>query len=133
MDACLSEVRTYPDERGMLSVAELGKELSFPIKRVYYIYGVGSPEIRRGFHSHKKLRQLMICMKGSCRLLLDDGREREEFLLDSPDKSLYVGPGIWREMYDFTEDAVLVVLASETYDEDDYIRDYDEFIRTVRC
>ncbi len=132
MDAKIVMMRSFPDKRGTLSVGELGKEMPFPVKRIYYIYGVPSKDIRRGYHSHKALRQLCLCTSGSCTMMLDDGKERCDFVLDSPDKALYIGPGIWREMYDFSEDAVLMVLASEEYSEDDYIRDYDEFIESKR-
>lgn len=130
MDARYVQMRSFPDGRGTLSVGEMGREIPFPVRRVYYIYDVPSPGIRRGYHSHKVLRQLCLCLGGSCTMMLDDGKERKDFVLDRPDQALYIGPGIWREMYDFTEGAVLMVLASEEYDEDDYIRDYDEFMRT---
>ena len=132
MDAKPVTMRSFKDDRGILSVGELGGEMPFPVRRIYYIYGVPSREIRRGYHSHRALRQLCLCVSGSCTMMLDDGKERTEFVLDRPDKALYIGPGIWREMYDFTEDAVLMVLASEEYDEADYIRDYDEFLETKR-
>ncbi len=132
MDAEMVEMRSFEDARGILSVGELGKEMPFPVRRIYYIYGVPSKDIRRGYHSHKALRQLCLCVSGSCTMMLDDGKEKKDFVLDKPDKALYIGPGIWREMYDFTEDAVLMVLASEEYDETDYIRDYDEFLKTKR-
>ena len=88
--------------------------------------------VRRGFHAHKKLKQILICVKGSCKILLDDGIEKAEVLLDKPNKGLLIESHLWREMFDFSEDAVLMVLASELYDESDYIRDYDEFIKYVR-
>ena len=84
--------------------------------------------VRRGYHAHRNLRQLLICVSGSCKLHLDDGKETKEIILDTPQKGLYLGKGIWREMYDFSPDAVLMSLASELYDENDYIRDYQQFI-----
>lgn len=103
-----------------------GKDISFDIRRVYYIYDV-APGERRGFHAHKKLEQYLICIHGSCTILLDDGSKQENIVLNDPSTGLYVGPGMWREMYNFSPGAVLLVLASEYYDEDDYIRDYDMF------
>lgn len=116
----------HGDARGMLVAAELHKELPFEIKRIYYIYDV-QPGVHRGFHAHKSLEQIMICIHGSCKILLDDGTEKETVVLDKPYEGLYVPKGMWREMYAFSPDAVLLVLASELYSEEDYIRDYDEF------
>lgn len=103
-----------------------GKDIPFDIKRIYYIYDIKLGE-RRGFHAHKKLEQYLICIHGSCTILLDNGSEQENIVLSDPSLGLYVGPGMWREMYNFSSDAVLLVLASEHYDESDYIRDYDMF------
>ena len=87
--------------------------------------------IRRGFHAHKKLKQILICVNGSCKIHLDNGEEQKEVLLEKPYEGLYIENDMWREMYDFSPDAVLMVLASEYYDESDYIRDYDEFLKFV--
>lgn len=113
---------------GKLTFLESGenRDIPFDIRRVYYIYDV-APGERRGFHAHKKLEQYLICIHGSCTILLDDGSKQENILLDDPSVGLYVGPGMWREMYDFSPGAVLLVLASEYYDESDYIRNYDMF------
>jgi dTDP-4-dehydrorhamnose 3,5-epimerase-like enzyme len=88
--------------------------------------------VRRGFHAHKCLKQMLICVHGSCKILLDDGSEKQEVLLDKPNKGLIIESNIWREMFDFSEDAVLMVVASELYDESDYIRNYDDFIAYIR-
>ena len=130
MELIKYQFKEHGDARGELIAIESGKEIPFSIKRVYYIYGVGEG-VRRGYHAHKKLEQVLICMHGSCKVLLDDGRERAEVLLDSPAQGLYVGHAVWREMFDFSPDAVLVVLASELYDESDYIREYPAFLRYV--
>ena len=114
------------DERGSLVALEAEKTVPFPIKRVYYIFGTNAG-VSRGFHAHKKLQQVALCITGKCRMILDDGRQRNEVWLDSPNKGLIIGDLVWREMHDFSEDCVLLVLASEHYDEDDYMRDYDEF------
>ncbi len=127
MDAHMIDFQKHGDERGMLIALEYEKECPFEIKRVYYMYDT-KRYVRRGYHAHKKLRQLLICVHGSCKIHLDDGNEVMEVTLDSPSRGLYLGNGIWREMYDFSSDAVLISLASELYDEADYIRDYQQFI-----
>ena len=94
-----------------------------------YDTGVG---VRRGYHAHKSLEQILICIHGKCKILLDDGREKKVIALEKPYEGLYIANYMWREMFDFSEDAVLLVLASELYDESDYIRDYDEFLEFVQ-
>ena len=115
------------DERGALVALEANHQIPFDIKRVYCIYGT-SQGVARGFHAHKALKQVAICLKGSCRFILDDGNERVELLLDNPAKGLLIKSFMWREMYDFSEDCVLMVLADQLYDESDYIRDYGDFL-----
>ena len=88
--------------------------------------------MRRGFHSHEALEQALVCVHGSVTILLDDGSEREEIVLDDPTKGLYIGHMVWREMFDFSPDAVLLVMASEHYDTSDYIRDYKVFCRQAQ-
>ena len=100
------------------------------IKRVYYMYDT-LEGVRRGFHAHKCLEQILICIHGSCKILMDDGNEKVEVPLDKPYEGLYISNAIWREMFDFSPDAVLMVLASEYYDESDYIRNYDEFLKYI--
>ncbi len=118
------------DERGSLVSIETFKTINFEIKRVYYIYGANDG-ISRGFHAHKKLMQLAICVSGKCRFVLDDGTKNESVWLDNPSKGLLINCNTWREMHDFSDDCVLVVLASDYYDEADYIRDYDLFKKWV--
>ena len=122
---------SHRNDTGSLTFLEAKKDIPFEIKRVYYIYGVAN-EARRGFHAHKKLEQCLICVHGNCTILLDDGTERQETTLSDPGEGLYVGPGIWREMYDFSPGAVLLVLASDYYDESDYIREYSLFLNDKR-
>ena len=117
----------HGDERGQLVALEEYKDIPFEIKRVYYIYDT-KQGVRRGFHAHKNLEQILICVHGSCKILLDNGREKENVLLDKPYEGLYIANDMWREMYDFSPDAVLLVLASRLYDEADYIRDYDAYV-----
>ncbi len=130
MDIKKINFQKHNDTRGNLVVAELGKELPFEVKRVYYIYGVGEG-IKRGFHSHKRLEQIYIAIHGSCKVTLTDGDDTRTVVLDNPSEGLYIGHNVWREIHDFSADGVLLVLASETYSEDDYIRSYDEFISSI--
>ncbi|BAJ01453.1 sugar 3,4-ketoisomerase [Shewanella violacea] len=122
------DFKSLGDERGDLVSLEGNKDIPFDIKRVYYIFGTES-SVSRGFHAHKNLQQVAICVKGSCKIILDDGNIREDVILNSPFKGLYINSMKWREMHDFSEDCVLMVLASSFYDEADYIRDYQEFIK----
>jgi len=110
------------DERGWLIAIENLKQVPFAIRRVYYIYGT-RPGVRRGCHAHRTLRQLAICMAGSCRFLLDDGKQQQIVLLDRNTNGLLIEPLVWHEMYDFSPDCVLMVLASDYYTEKDYIRE----------
>lgn len=118
------------DERGSLVALEAEKTVPFPIKRVYYIFGT-KEGVARGFHAHKQLKQVAVCVTGKCRMILDNGTKREETWLDSPTKGLLIGDFVWREMHDFSEGCILLVLASEHYDEADYIRDYAHFLKMV--
>lgn len=120
----------HGDARGQLIAVEAQQDIPFEVKRVYYIYDT-KQGVRRGFHAHKSLEQLLVCVHGSCKIHLDDGTETEEVVLNRPDEGLYISSDMWREMYDFTPDAVLLVLASEHYNECDYIRNYDEFLKYI--
>lgn len=122
----------HGDHRGQLVALEEGKEIPFQVKRVYYMYDTVEG-VRRGYHAHKCLEQILICVHGSCKILLDNGSETEVVSLDTPFEGLYISNDMWREMYDFSPDAVLMVLASELYDEADYIRNYDEFLKFVEA
>lgn len=130
------EVRTYTfpphgDDRGQLVAIEAMKDLPFEIKRVYYIYDTLTG-VRRGFHAHKCLQQILLCVNGSCKIHLDNGTDTAEVTLDKPNVGLYISNNMWREMYDFTPGTVLLVLASEYYDEADYIRNYKDFIKMIK-
>ena len=120
----------HGDERGMLVALEEYKDIPFEIKRVYYMYDTLA-EVHRGFHAHKNLQQILICIHGSCDVLLDNGNEKKIVSLERPYEGLYVPSDIWREMYHFSSDAVLMVLASDYYKPEDYIRDYDEFLTYI--
>lgn len=121
----------HGDERGQLVALEEGKDIPFQIKRVYYMYDT-QKGVRRGFHAHKSLEQILICIHGTCKVLLDNGEEKKIVSLEKPYEGLYIANNMWREMYDFSEDAVLMVLASDYYNEDDYIRDYDRFLESLK-
>jgi len=125
------EFHKLGDERGALIVVEQLKNIPFEIKRVYYMFDT-LEGVRRGFHAHKKLRQLAIPVKGKCTFLMDDGLQKREVILDNPSQGLMIEPMVWHEMYDYSPDCVLMVLADDFYDESDYIRDYDTFVKKVR-
>ncbi len=120
--AGLINLKTYTDARGNLTVIE--KVIPFEIKRIFYIYGVD--DSARGGHRHKKTIQAAICLKGSCKIYNDNEIKQETFVLDSPDKCLILEPKDWHRMFDFSKDAILMVLASEYYDFNDYI--FDNYI-----
>jgi len=120
------------DERGSLVALEGAKTVPFEIKRVYYIFGT-QPGVARGFHAHRNLRQVAVCVTGKCRMVIDDGEKREDAWLESPNKGLVIGGMVWHEMHDFSSDCVLLVLASEHYDESDYIRLYSDFVAVIKC
>lgn len=125
------EFQPHGDERGQLVAIEEGKDIPFRIMRVYYIFGT-TKGITRGKHAHRTLEQILICIHGSCKVLLDNGYERKIVLLEKPYEGLYIANCTWREMFDFSDDCVLLVLASKHYDEADYIRDYEEFLQEAR-
>ena len=127
----LVDFKTNGDERGSLIALEENYNIPFDIKRVYYIFDTKKGVIR-GYHAHINLKQMAIAVKGSCTFILDNGKTREEVILDTPDKGLLIEGLIWREMKHFSADCVLVVLANEYYDENDYIRDYQKFNDLVR-
>lgn len=118
----------HSDRKGNLSVVQNGSTVPFDVKRVYYLYDVPGGE-SRGSHAHRELSQLIIAASGSFRVTLDDGNVKRSFTLNRPYQGLYVKPGIWRDLDDFSSGAVCLVLASEAYKREDYIRDYQEFLK----
>ena len=118
------------DQNGSLSFGEVEKHLPFTPKRFFVVFDVPSMEVR-GEHAHKELHQFLVCLKGSCSIMLDDGEYRDEVVLDSPSVGLHVPPNLWGVQYKFSADAVLLVLASDIYKADDYIHDYQQFIEHV--
>lgn len=131
-DAKIITIPKIEDRRGNLSVVEEFKDIPFNIARAYWVYDVPGGESRGG-HAHKRLKQFVVALSGSFTVTLDDGRERKTFLLNHPYQGLEIETGIWRTLDDFSSGAVCLVLASEVYDEEDYIRDYDEFLKYVGC
>lgn len=119
------------DLRGGLSFGEYDKHLPFAPKRYFVIFDVPSIEVR-GEHAHREQHQFLVCLKGSCSVVLDDGKSRDEVVLDSPNIGLYLPPMVWGIQYKYTADAVLLVLVSDVYDADDYIRDYDLFLKELK-
>jgi len=124
------QFRRLGDERGSLISIESNKNISFDIKRIYYIYGTKNG-VSRGYHAHRNLKQIIICVSGSCHLILDNGKERESVYLNDPTIGLLVESLIWHEMYEFSPDCILLVLANNFYDENDYIRDYATFVNEI--
>lgn len=123
----LIKFKKFMDENGQLTPIEENRDTPFTIKRIYYITNV--PEgARRGFHSHRHLHQILICLNGSVKIQVHNGEIKEDYELNEPSMGLYIGPKVWREMYDFSAGSVLMVLASEYYDESDYIRSYSDYL-----
>ncbi len=120
----------HGDHAGNLVALEQGVDFTFDIRRVYYIWGTERNAIR-GRHAHRDLKQMIICLSGSCDFTLDDGRERVTYHLDTPTTGLYVENFVWREFTNFSPDCIVMVLASEHYDTEDYIRNYDEFLELL--
>jgi len=130
-DCTLQPIRKVVDRRGTLAFIEGGMDVGFDIKRIYYIYDVPSQSTRAG-HAHLALRQMYIALSGSFDVRLDDGRQRRTVSLNRPDTGLLLVPGIWRDVRNFSTNAILMVLASEHYDEADYIRRYADFKAAVK-
>ena len=127
-DCFLIELDTHhSDRKGNLSVVQNSREIPFQIRRSYYLYDVPGGEAR-GSHAHKQLEQLIIAASGSFMVTLDDSKKKRTFFLNRPYQGLYVCPGIWRDLGDFSSGSVCLVLASEGYDEADYLRDYEDFL-----
>lgn len=128
----LQELPLVRDPRGSLSFAQYEETLPFLPKRYFIVFDVGEGQTRGG-HAHRTMHQLLVCVKGSCLVSLDDGRARDEVWLDRPELALYVPPRIWATEKQFSRDGVLMVLASEVYDPGEYIKDYNEFLRVVKA
>ena len=124
-------LKDFGDERGSLIPIEEGNNVNFEVKRVFYIYGTNDG-VRRGIHANKDSQFLMIAISGSCKVLVDDGFKKEIIELNQPNRALYLDKMVWKEMYDFSNNAILLVASNKKYNENEYIRDYGEFMKIVR-
>lgn len=129
----LSHIIEIPkiNDEGYLCFAENGKQMPFEIKRFYYIFDV-KDNVQRGFHAHKKTKQVLFCIQGSITVILDDGQKREKIVLNQPNYGIFLDKLIWHEMVDFKKDTILLVAASDVYYESDYLRDYDGFLKYLQ-
>lgn len=124
-------IRSIEDERGKLGVVEFECDLPFEVKRVYYLTDLGKSE-PRGFHAHKELYQVAMCITGSCKMLLDTGFDKQWVHMNSKDsEGILIQPMVWHEMHDFSDDCVFLVYASDVYRESDYIRSYSDFLSNL--
>lgn len=128
MEPVIYDFNVRGDERGSLIAIEEQRDIPFPIRRIYYIFGT-QPGVIRGLHAHRQLQQVMVCLHGACKLQLDDGQEQIVVTMERNTQGVLIDRMVWHQMYDFTADCVLLVLADDYYDEADYIRDYQEFER----
>jgi UDP-2-acetamido-3-amino-2,3-dideoxy-glucuronate N-acetyltransferase len=128
----LHQLPQVDDLRGNLSFGEIGRQVPFEVKRYFLVYGVANKEIR-GEHAHRNLHQFLICVHGRCHVVADDGANRQEFVLDAPSTGLHLPPMVWATQYKYSSDAVLLVLASNWYDPESYIRDYSQFLEIVKA
>lgn len=130
-NACIWSFPKHGDERGALIAIEGNKDIPFDIKRIFYIYGTDNSAIR-GQHANRKSELLLISVSGSCKVKTDDGHGNKEiFTLDKPNDGLYIPRMVWKDMYDFSSDCVLLCLSSENYDSNEYVRDFDKFINEM--
>ena len=127
----IGEFKVLGDDRGQLVALEANRQIPFDVKRVFYIYGTKA-DTPRGNHSHYKTKQFLVAVNGSCKVTLDDGKTKEIFDLNKPNLGLFQDALVWGSMHDFSEDCVLMVLANDYYNADDYITKYDEFLKVVK-
>lgn len=127
----VEQLAAVEDLRGRLVAGEIDAFLPFKVKRFFMVHGVPGREVR-GQHAHRVCHQFLVCVRGSCRVIADDGRHREEFLLDRPSLGVYLPPKTWGVQFDYSPDAALLVFASHAYDARDYVRDYEAFLKLVR-
>lgn len=128
MEPVIYDFNVRGDERGSLIAIEEQRDIPFPIRRIYYIFGT-QPGVIRGLHAHRQLQQVMVCLHGACKLQLDDGQDQIVVTMERNTQGVLIDRMVWHQMYDFTADCVLLVLADDYYDEGDYIRDYQDFER----
>jgi dTDP-4-dehydrorhamnose 3,5-epimerase-like enzyme len=125
------QLQKHGDDRGMLIALEQDRNVPFEIRRVYYLFATNG-DVHRGQHAHRHLHQLAVPVRGSVTVLLDDGNGPVEVLLDDPAQGLLIGRMVWRELYNFSRDCVLMVLADQLYDPTDYITDYAQFLHEAK-
>ena len=130
-DCKLIQLPIITDDRGRLTFLESCRHVPFEIKRIYYLYDIPNAKTR-GAHGHRELRQMIFAIAGSFKILLDDGKSQSIYVLNKPSEALYLTNMIWREISDFSDDAVCMVVASDYYKEEDYFRNYEEFVDAVR-
>ena len=130
--ACMIDLPVVSDPRGDLTFVEGGNHVPFDIRRVYYLYNV-PVDAERGGHAHRELEQVVFALSGSFRIKIDDGNSKSEYVLRDPRRGLYINKLVWREMDNFSQGAVCMVLASRPYDEADYYRDYGDFLAATRA
>ena len=128
MDVYLIDFEPKGDIRGKLVALEIGRDIPFTVKRIFYIYDT-KENVARAKHANVRTRQVIICQSGRCTVMVDDGRERREIILDRPERGLFIGPMIWRAIYNMSKDCVILVITDDLYDPEEYIRDYGEFKR----
>lgn len=129
-DYKIIDFEVHADNRGKLCSLSNNKEIPFEVKRIYYTWNMPHDVIRGG-HAHKTLDEVMVCLSGSCDFVLDDGKEKVTVTLDKPNKGLYIKANLWRDFRNFSKDCVVVLIASELYDTEDYIRDYNEYLNLI--
>lgn len=125
------DFEVHSDPRGKLTSLSNNQEIPFEIKRIYYTWDMPKEAIRGG-HAHKKLDEVMICLHGSCDFVLDDGKEKVTITLDKPNKGLYIPAWLWRDFRNFSSDCIVALIASDYYNTEDYIRDYNEYLKIIK-
>ena len=129
----LINLKAYCDPRGSLISFEKDNNVPFDVKRCFYIFDTKYENTLRGVHANRKSKFLLVVISGSCRVRIDTGTEKQDFLLNNPMKALYLDKMVWKEMYEFSHNAVLMVLSNELYDETEYIRSYDDFVKEIQA
>lgn len=120
------QAQTAIDQRGSIYIVEAGEQIPFEIKRIFWVSKLHATD-ERGNHALRKTKEIVFCVRGSCYIEVDDGKDKSEVFLDSPGKGLLIPPLTWRKLHKFTQDAIMLVVTNSAYDEDEYIWDYDEF------
>ena len=128
----LIQLKAYEDPRGNLIAFEQGANCPFEVKRCFYIYDTKGEDVVRGAHANRQSEFLLVVIHGSCKVRIDTGKVKDEVLLNSPKTALYINKMVWKEMFEFSDGAVLMVLSNKKYDENEYIRDYEDYLKEIR-